>query len=84
MNKMHLTSELQTPITFFFVNDNIKCEYAFSSLERDECYGTNIIWVCKKFLFAFWAPPFSVNETLLVAYNKYRIKRKFTLFLVHV
>ena len=27
---MHFTSELQTPITFLFVNKNIKCGYAFS------------------------------------------------------
>ena len=27
---MHFTSELQTPITFLFVNENIKRGYAFS------------------------------------------------------
>ena len=27
---MHFTPELQTPITFLFVNENIKCGYAFS------------------------------------------------------
>ena len=43
---MHYTSELQTPIAFLFVNVNIKCEYAFSKLERDEYFGTHIIWVC--------------------------------------
>ena len=26
---LQCTSELQTPITFLFVNENIKCEYAF-------------------------------------------------------
>ena len=28
---LNLTSELQTPITFLYVNGNIKCGYAFSS-----------------------------------------------------
>ena len=32
----------------------------------------------KKIVFAFTAPPFSVDETLHVAYQKYKIKRKFT------
>ena len=27
---MQLTSKVQTPITFLFVNKNIKCGYAFS------------------------------------------------------
>ena len=27
---LQCTSELQTPITFFFVNENMKCRYAFS------------------------------------------------------
>ena len=27
---MHFTSELQMPITFLFVNESIKCVYAFS------------------------------------------------------
>ena len=32
------------------------------------------------FAFAFSAPPFSVGETLHVAYKSYKIKRKFTFF----
>ena len=32
---MHFTSELQTPITFLFVNEHTKCGYAFSLLEQD-------------------------------------------------
>ena len=32
------------------------------------------------FIFAFSAPPFSVGETLHIAYKKYKIKRKFTFF----
>ena len=42
----YFTSELQTPITFAFLNGHIKCEYAFSKLERDEYFGTKIICVC--------------------------------------
>ena len=34
----------------------------------------------KKNVFAFSAPPFSVDETLHIAYKKYKIKRKFTFF----
>ena len=34
----------------------------------------------KIFRFAFSVPPFSVSETLHVAYKKYKIKRKFTFF----
>ena len=30
------------------------------------------------YFFSFSAPPFSVGETLHVAYKKYKIKRKFT------
>ena len=30
INLLQCTSELQTPITFLFVNENIKCGYAFS------------------------------------------------------
>ena len=43
---MHFTSYLLTPITFLFVNENIKCGYAFSYLERGEYFGTKSIWVC--------------------------------------
>ena len=43
---LQCTSELQTPITFLFVNENIKCGYAFSYLEHKEYFGTKIIWLC--------------------------------------
>ena len=43
---MHFTSEIQTLITFLFVDETIKCGYAFSYLERDEYIGTKIIRVC--------------------------------------
>ena len=36
--------------------------------------------LAKKFVCAFSASPFSVGETLHVAYKKYKIKRKFTFF----
>ena len=38
---MHFTSELQTPITFLFVNENIKC-----GLEHDDYFDTKTIQVC--------------------------------------
>ena len=38
-------------------------------------------WGLLKFFgLAFSAPPFSVGETLHVAYKKYKINRKFTFF----
>ena len=37
----------------------------------------------KKIVFALSAPPFSVGETLHVAYQRYKIKRKFTFFSVN-
>ena len=42
---MHFTSEFQTPITFLFVNESIKCGYAFSYLEGYIYFGTKIILV---------------------------------------
>ena len=43
----------------------------------------NYLGLLKYFVFAFSTPPFSVGETLHVAYKKYKIKRKFTFFLVN-
>ena len=43
---LQCTSELQTHITFLFVNENIKCGYAFSRLEHEKYFGTKIIWLC--------------------------------------
>ena len=40
----------------------------------------NYLGLLKFFVFPFSAPPFSVVETLHVAYKKYKIKRTFTLF----
>ena len=40
---LQCTSVLQTPITFLFVNENIKCGYAVSKLEHEEYFGTKII-----------------------------------------
>ena len=73
---MHFTSERQTPITFLFVNENIKCGYAFAYLEHNEYFGTKIcLGFLKHFVFAFSAPTFSIGETLHVAYNKYKINK---------
>ena len=44
---MCLTSEIQTPITPLFMNENIKCGYSFSQLERKEQCGTKSIFVFK-------------------------------------
>ena len=43
---LQCTSELQTPITFLFVNKNIKCGYAFSYLEHEKYFGAKITWLC--------------------------------------
>ena len=38
---------LGLPLTFpLFVNENIKCGYAFSKLEREEYFATKIILLC--------------------------------------
>ena len=42
---MNFTSELQTHIPFILMNENIKCGYAFSLLERDKYLDTKIIRV---------------------------------------
>ena len=39
-----------------------------------------ILGLLKTLVVVFSAPPFSVGETLHVAYKKYKIKRKFTFF----
>ena len=51
------------------------------SLEHDEYSGTKIIGLLKFLVFAFTAPPFSMGETLHIAYKKYKIKRKFIFFI---
>ena len=57
---MQLTSNVQTPITFLFVNTIIKCGQSFSKLEHEEHCSD----------FAFSAPPASVssNEAMHEAY----------------
>ena len=78
---MHFTSELQTPITFLFFNENVKCDFAFSQLECEEYFGhQNHLGFLKQFDFAFSAPPFSEGETLHVVYKKYKIKRKLLIY----
>ena len=57
---LQCTSELQTPITFLFVDKNMKCGYAFSQLEHKEYFGTKLFGFAKIFGFSFFAPPLSV------------------------
>ena len=60
---MHFTSELQKPRTFSFVSENIK-------IERGDYLGTkNYSGLLNYFVFAFSVPPFSVGETLHLAYK---------------
>ena len=54
INLPQCTSELQTPITFLFVNENIKCGYVFPLL--DEKFG-----FAKFFRFSSFAPPSSAQ-----------------------
>ena len=76
---MHFTSELQTPITFLFVQENIKRVYSFFLVRTWPIFWyQNNLGLLKNFGFAFSAPPFSVTEPLHVAYKKYKIKRKIT------
>ena len=37
------TSEFQTSVTFLLVNENIKCGWSFSKLDRNEHVGTKYI-----------------------------------------
>ena len=74
---MCLTSEIQTPITPLFMNENIKCGYSFSWLERKEQCGTKIIRVFKIFLFLhFHLLPCALENACAL----YKIKRKFAFF----
>ena len=80
---IHFTSELQTPITFLFVNQNTKTlVWACIFLVRtwQIFWYQNYLGLLKNFVFVFSAPPFPVCETLHVAYKKYKIKREFTFF----
>ena len=47
----HFTSELQMTITFLFVNENIKCGYAFSLLECDDILVPKLLGFAEKFSF---------------------------------
>ena len=74
---MCLTSEIQTPITPLFMNENIKCGYSFSKLEHKEQCGTKIIRVFKNFLFLhFHHLPCALENACAL----YKIKRKFAFF----
>ena len=50
---MCLTSEIQTPISPLFMNENIKCGYSFSKLERKKQCGSKIISVVHFLYFYF-------------------------------
>ena len=70
---MCLTSEIQTPITPLFINENIKCGYSFSLLERKEQCGSKIICVFKSFWFLhFHRLPCELENARVL----YKIKRK--------
>ena len=74
---MCLTSEIQTPITPLFMNENIKCGYSFSSLERKEQCGAKIICVFKNVWFLhFHRLPRELENARVL----YKIKRKFAFF----
>ena len=67
---MCITSEIQTPITPLFMNENIK-------LERKEQCSTKIICVFKKFWFLhFHRLPCELENARVL----YKIKRKFAFF----
>ena len=79
---MHFTSELQTPITFLFMNENVKCGHAFFSKNVTNIlvHVLKVFGFVKIYSFAYSAHPFSVGGTLHVAYKKYKIKRKFNFY----
>ena len=75
---MCLTSEIQTPITPLFMNENIKCWYSFSYLEGKEQCGTKIIYVSKNFWFLhFHRLPCELENARAILD---KIKRKFAFF----
>ena len=74
---MHFISALQTPITYLFVNENIKCGYTFLSYNVTNILVPKLFGIAKNFDFAFTAPSSSVGETLHVAYKKNKIKKKY-------
>ena len=65
-------------IIFLFVNENIKYGNAFYFLSL---FMTNILvpklfGFAKTIVYAFSATPFSMGETLHIAYKKYKINYK--------
>ena len=75
---MCLASEIQTPITPLFRNENIKCVYSFCYLERKEQCGTKIICVFKNFWFLqFHRLPCELENARVL----YEIKRNFAFFI---
>ena len=78
---MCLTSEVKTPITPLFMNENIQCGYSFSYLERKEQCGTKIICVFHFFFFFFliaclenWKMPvYCINKKRFFFFGEYQI-----------
>ena len=52
---MLFNSELQTPITFLFVNENIKGRYSFSQLEQTNILVPKLFGFAKKFCFCIFS-----------------------------
>ena len=69
---MQLTSKVQTPITFLFVNKNIKCGKSFSKLEHEEFWYQINSDLLKFFGSEFSTPPASVSEAMHVTYATQR------------
>ena len=47
------TSDFQTPITFLLLDNNTKCGFSFSLLDRKENFGNKIVQICWKFHFPY-------------------------------
>ena len=65
---LQCSSELQTPITFLFVNENIKCGYAFSELEHKEILVPNYLALLKFFVFHLLHHPLQCNDGIACFY----------------
>ena len=80
---LHFNSELQTPITFFICERKHQVWVCIFLVRT--YFGTTIIWVCYIFSFLHFQHLLFqwVSETFHVAYEKSKIKRKFTFFTVN-
>ena len=55
---MLFNSELQTPITFLFVNENIKCGYSFHRKNMTNILVTKVFGFAKMFPFCIFSTSF--------------------------